>query len=513
MNKTKVVQKCNNKDAKKNIEEILGIQNIQTYFPILDNFVDNPDILDSNTSLKLRYNINKLIENKIPKTQSNKSTTPYLKTFCDAILYDNYKGTEINKQLFVKHLPILDVIGFIQNEYTLSSSILPDYKSSLTSEQINNFNNQSYIDAFFGYLGSKLTESGKTPCFGLFYGTYSGLKNRFKFDVTEEYSHTNLKNIIKQNTNFEMEETEIDFEEEKHYNYFKNLEPSETDLNLEKLENLFINEEFKKQHQPNTKMDHKLEKSEKTELSDIESISDIESDRPETFKYIILKNYPVQIICTEKLDFTLDDYVKENTIETNEWLSILFQLCFGLAVAQKRYKFCHNDLHSANVMFKETQEEYFYYKINNTYFKIPTFGKIAKIIDFGRATFQYNDIIYFSSAFDENGDAEGQYDYPQENTLDGCKIKPNYSFDLVRLAISIIEYIEPGTELYNLLKIWMTDKHNRFKINESESFDMYINIAKNMRNAVPIKQFNKKIFKRFIIDKHKIIKNKYIFIF
>jgi len=234
---------------------------------------------------------------------------------------------------------------------------------------------------------------------------------------------------------------------------------------------------------------------------------------PETFKYIILKNYPVQIICTEKLDFTLDDYVKENTIETNEWLSILFQLCFGLAVAQKRYKFCHNDLHSANVMFKETQEEYLYYKINNTYFKIPTFGKIAKIIDFGRATFQYNEIIYFSSAFDENGEAEGQYDYPQENSLDGCKIKPNYSFDLVRLAISIIEYIEPGTELYNLLKLWMTDKHNRFKINESESFDMYINIAKNMKNAVPIKQFNKKIFKRFIIDKHKIIKNKYIFIF
>ena len=33
-------------------------------------------------------------------------------------------------------------------------------------------------------------------------------------------------------------------------------------------------------------------------------------------------------------------------------------------------------------MFKETELEYLYFNFKGTYFKIPTFGKISKIIDF-----------------------------------------------------------------------------------------------------------------------------------
>ena len=295
----------------------------------------------------------------------------------------------------------------------------------------------------------------------------------------------------------------------------KNLEPAENNLVFDDIENMCLNEDFKTHNSNNSVVTNNKNKNNidiGNNLIDVESLSDVESEGPNTFKYIILKNYPVQLIITEKLEFTLDEYVKENLIETNEWLSILFQICFGLAVAQKKYKFCHNDLHSANIMFKETNEKYLYYKINKTYFKIPTFGKIAKIIDFGRATFKYDDVIYFSSAFDENGEAEGQYDYPQENSLDNCKTKPNYSFDLVRLATSIIEYVDPDTDVYKLLKLWMTDKNNKFQINEEDSFDMYINIAKNMKNAVPHKQFNKKVFKQFVTEK-KIDRKNYVFIY
>ena len=46
-----------------------------------------------------------------------------------------------------------------------------------------------------------------------------------------------------------------------------------------------------------------------------------------------------------------------------EWKSILFQICFGLSVAQKNYDFVHNDLHSSNIMFKETPDEYLYFKL------------------------------------------------------------------------------------------------------------------------------------------------------
>ena len=35
-------------------------------------------------------------------------------------------------------------------------------------------------------------------------------------------------------------------------------------------------------------------------------------------------------------------------------------------------------------MFVETTEEFLYYQIENKLFKIPTYGVILKIIDFGR---------------------------------------------------------------------------------------------------------------------------------
>ena len=86
----------------------------------------------------------------------------------------------------------------------------------------------------------------------------------------------------------------------------------------------------------------------------------------------------------EMMDGTLDNYIDktDNNISETEWKSILFQICFGLAVAQKAYDFVHNDLHSSNIMFKNTNKEYLYFSFKGNYFRIPTCGKITKIIDF-----------------------------------------------------------------------------------------------------------------------------------
>ena len=65
-----------------------------------------------------------------------------------------------------------------------------------------------------------------------------------------------------------------------------------------------------------------------------------------------LKNIPVQLLCMESFDTTLTEIIKQG-IDEREWLSILFQICFGLAAGQKHLKFIHNDLHSDNIMFKK----------------------------------------------------------------------------------------------------------------------------------------------------------------
>ena len=206
------------------------------------------------------------------------------------------------------------------------------------------------------------------------------------------------------------------------------------------------------------------------------------------------------------LDYTLDNYIDntQNNICDEEWKSILFQICFGLAVAQKQYDFVHNDLHSSNIMFSKTDQKYLYYNFKGTVFKIPTFGKISKIIDFGRATFNYKNKLFFSDVFKKNGEAEGQYSYPYYNSLNKCNVKPNKSFDLSRLATTIIEHFEENTDIYKLLKLWCMDKYGNFLMDLEDDFNLYRIIAKNVKSAVPKNQINKIIFKEFIVDKSTI---------
>ena len=83
-------------------------------------------------------------------------------------------------------------------------------------------------------------------------------------------------------------------------------------------------------------------------------------------------------------------------------------------LVQDLIKLTHNDLHSSNIMFVSTEDEFIYYHFENKYFAIPTFGKILKIIDFGRAIYSLRGKEYFSDVFELNNDAGGQYTYPRD---------------------------------------------------------------------------------------------------
>ena len=162
-------------------------------------------------------------------------------------------------------------------------------------------------------------------------------------------------------------------------------------------------------------------------------------------------------------------------------------------------------------MFIETDKQFLYYNFDNKYYKVPTFGKITKIIDFGRATFNVDNKIFFSDVFKKNGDAEGQYSYPYTNSLDKCKVKPNKSFDLSRLATTIIQHFEPDSQIFKLLKLWASDKNGNFLMKYEDDFNLYKIIAKNVISAVPKNQINKQIFKKFVVEKDEISNNEFIY--
>jgi hypothetical protein len=71
--------------------------------------------------------------------------------------------------------------------------------------------------------------------------------------------------------------------------------------------------------------------------------------------------------------------------------------------------FTHNDLHTNNIMYIETDKEFIYYTHNQIHYKVPTYGRIYKIIDFGRSIYRFKNKMFYSDCFEKHGDANGQY--------------------------------------------------------------------------------------------------------
>jgi thiamine kinase-like enzyme len=241
---------------------------------------------------------------------------------------------------------------------------------------------------------------------------------------------------------------------------------------------------------------------------------DIEKSKDNIIPFLKISNYPVQISIMEHMKDTLDQLLDDGyNMSEIEWLGVLFQITFGLSVAQKYYKFCHNDLHSSNVMFQSTKEKYLYFHTNNTYYRIPTFNKIAKIIDFARATFKYNDVAFFSDVFDVGGDAEDQYTHPnnKQHRYNKHNTAPNPSFDLVRFAATIEERLVDRPKILKLINKWMTDDHGDNVNQYDDDFSLYVRISKDCHNAVPREVIKDAAFKCFKVKKENIPKGKYIY--
>lgn len=79
----------------------------------------------------------------------------------------------------------------------------------------------------------------------------------------------------------------------------------------------------------------------------------------------------------------LKQEVKDEKLWTNIQYSCLAQLCCALQQAQDQFGFEHNDLHSGNILLHPSTEPFATYNIRGTVWKIPLFGWIPVIIDYG----------------------------------------------------------------------------------------------------------------------------------
>lgn len=167
------------------------------------------------------------------------------------------------------------------------------------------------------------------------------------------------------------------------------------------------------------------------------------STATEDVVWAVLDNFPVAIIAQEKLLGTLDSLIVHPKIQWNasEWASMLFQVVATLTAYQRVFDFTHNDLHTNNVMYVKTDEPNLFYKIGGDFYRVPTFGRIYKIIDFGRAIYRFMGRTICSDSFYPDGDASTQYNFGPFLNDKMPVIEPNKSFDLCRFACSLYDIL------------------------------------------------------------------------
>ena len=246
---------------------------------------------------------------------------------------------------------------------------------------------------------------------------------------------------------------------------------------------------------------------------------------------VTISKFPVQVICMENCECTLDDLIMNNKLTNDEWFSTLMQIIMILITYQKAFYFTHNDLHTNNIMFNETSKKFIIYYYNNKTYKVPTFGRIFKIIDFGRSIYKYQGKLFCSDSFQTGNDAAGQYNTEPYFDEKKPRLEPNFSFDLTRLACSIFDYlVDDLEEIQNLDEItdpvkkiiveWCLDDKGinlLYKNNGDErypDFKLYKMIARHVHNHIPQAQLERPEFKQFIIEEtidsnnNETIKNK-----
>jgi hypothetical protein len=180
------LSKVKQEELKNNIEKHFNLTKFQTYFPSMiywEDFDNNPYskqlfILDS------KYQLTSLERN------SDKSESEL-----DFLGYINKKNNSNNNSSSTKHEihfkinPLLEPSNVMMNRYQLESpDLMPSVFDYITNKKINSPHNFSYVETLFVYLSSSLVEKGKCPSFPYFYGSYLGIMDNYKQNISDEYS-------------------------------------------------------------------------------------------------------------------------------------------------------------------------------------------------------------------------------------------------------------------------------------------------------------------------------------
>lgn len=567
-------QKRKNSELFKSLEnpELLFLTETQNYIPIYTKFFSLNETNYNNINLNNKWyisSINEQVEDndrlyncRIKNVNNNKSKDKDL-FFKLAPLLDPYKF-------------LIGKYNILDNRYLTLPKI--DSTESVTYNKFLDLNNSAYVDGLFLFLSSNLIHEHNFVNGVDYYGSFLAIKNNFNINVFDDIDYLNGSDFFNKNKNklftiddyehlFNVQEGKLkpitiqhdlssksrisikSFDENIYEDIF---EDSNLALSLDNLKELSIdlvditnvdimnaNDKDNKDknvtlkssstcssrssHTSVDEMDCNNENCSGCEEDDEELVEECsdesveESDEEEYEEEVInatIPKFPVQVICMENCEKTFDELIVTNELNMEEWHSAFMQIIMILITYQKCFNFTHNDLHTNNVMYVETNKKFLYYCYKKKYYKVPTFGRIFKIIDFGRSIYKFNGNIFCSDSFNIGGDAATQYNTEPYFNEKKPRLEPNFSFDLCRLACSIYDYVIDETDdtkdisnlkdpIKRLILEWCLDDKGinmLYKNNGDDrypDFKLYKMISRCVHNHTPVAQLERPEFKKF----------------
>ena len=457
---------------------------------------------------------------------------------------------------FFKFSPLLDPVKYMVGEYDSlgenERKSLPNLENNICHQKILDMNNSAYTDSFFSYLSSRLLNNCYFPHGLDFYGSFLGIQKKFLYNIADdiEYIHGSTHFHKNQDIKFKIENIDLSMiidintrNYKKKLNIGKNISNKSTiPINNDDFDEVFHLSDISSNGQENADLIFEFDlpktqtkktnstcssRSSNTESSNIDEISESDesyesgesgesgSEITDLEVNTILYNFPVQIICLECLDATLDSLLEDEIMNTEEWRACLLQIIMTLIAYQKVFDFTHNDLHTNNIMFSKTEKQYLYYRYNQKYYKVPTFGRIFKIIDFGRAIYKFKGKLMCSDSYNKKGDAATQYNCEPYFNPKKPRLEPNPSFDLCRLACALFDHfveddVEPTGMMAKLMVEWTKDDKGRnilYKKNGDErypEFKLYKMIARTVHKHTPQAQLERPLFKKYLVTRKKV---------
>ena len=577
-------QKRKNQTLFKNLQHHHGIQlsNLQNYIPIYQELFSLNHTNYNSINLNHLWAINEItdkeqVENNnanvftcvIQNSQSKDISFEQKVFFKMAPLLDPFKYI-VGK--YDDTNPCLFTLPSLENNVNVHPKMLDT-------------NNSSYVDGFFVFLTSQLLNCKKFIHGVDYYGSFLAIKHNFKLNIIEDLDYLMKSDFFnkQQNNLFKVDDFSYLVD---NYNNSGGLIPikihndsnkSVSNISVKSIDTGIFENIFENPSSENTELldsfnssidliditnsdiheltcanqvsikststcssrtshthteDHEADAiNDDEDVSDNSSVSNTDSNdntsessyAEEDTVYAYIPRFPVQVICMENCENTFDNLILNDNLSKEEWFSAFMQIIMILITYQQMFSFTHNDLHTNNIMYNTTTTKFIYYLHNKTYYKVPTFGRVYKIIDFGRAIYKFQGKTFCSDSFQIGGDASTQYNTEPYFNDKKPRLEPNYSFDLCRLACSIFDYIvddfdnlknlEKKDPVVKLIVDWCLDDNGLnvlYKNNGTErypDFKLYKMIARFVHKHTPVAQLQRAEFKKYIIKKMNLPKD------